>query len=95
MYLLIEERKQYQMSLSKRSKYVKRLHKKDDRGLSLKSFVHLLEKSGDPEAAFWFSGKAGDFNEKRSDKNIKAASEARFASKSARKKSKGSSISSA
>jgi len=58
-------------------------------GGSLKQFARKLLKEGDPVAKEWFSNKLGGKNQKRSDGNIKAASEARMATRAAKQKKKG------
>lgn len=55
---------------------------------SLKQFARELAREGNQDAKEWFANKRGAKNEKRSDANVKAASEARMASKAARKKTK-------
>jgi hypothetical protein len=54
---------------------------------SLKQFVKNLVKSGDVVAKDWLDNKNGVKNDKRSDANEKAAREAAFASRTARRKS--------
>jgi hypothetical protein len=56
---------------------------------SLKAFARALLKEGDPLAKEWFAHKRGSLNAKRSDANIKAALEARNATKVAKRKKKG------
>lgn len=56
---------------------------------SLKAFARALAKAGDPVAKDWFAHKLGSLNAKRSDTNIKAALEARNATKMAKRKKKG------
>lgn len=58
---------------------------------SLKAFARALAKEGDQVAKDWFANKRGKLNQKRSDANIKAAREAAFATKSAKRKKKGDS----
>jgi hypothetical protein len=57
--------------------------------VSLKAFARTLLKEGDPVAKEWFANKRGAKNQKRSDANIKAAMEARTATKAAKRKKKG------
>jgi len=55
---------------------------------SLKSFARGLAKNGDQVAKDWFNNKRGRFNQKRTDANKRAASEASQATKAAKKKKK-------
>lgn len=57
--------------------------------MPLKSFVRKLVSEGDGMAKEWLNHKNGSLNLPRSEANIKAAREARAASKLARKSKKG------
>jgi hypothetical protein len=57
---------------------------------SLKQYVRALMKSGDQTAKDWRAHKKGSLNQKRSDANIKAATECRTATKQAKRKVKAS-----
>lgn len=67
---------------------IKQLWHATGRGLSLKLFAGGLAKKGDQIAKDWFAHKKGSLNQKRSDLNIKAAMEARNATKLAKRKKK-------
>ena len=67
----------------------RRIYVRNPGGLSLKAFARGLVKDGDPTAKEWLSNKLGSKNQKRSDANIKAATEARQATKAAKRKKKG------
>lgn len=58
-------------------------------GGSLKQFARKLLKEGDATAKEWFANKRGAKNQKRTDANIKAATEARQATRAAKQKKKG------
>lgn len=68
---------------------MKQRHRSEGRGLSLKQFARKLEASGDKVAKEWFANKRGAANQQRSDANVKAAMEARTATKAAKRKKKG------
>lgn len=67
----------------------KRIYVRNPGAISLKAFARALAKAGDPIAKEWLSNKRGGQNQKRSDANIKAAMEARQATKAAKRKKKG------
>jgi hypothetical protein len=56
--------------------------------VSLKTFVRKLLKEGDQQAQDWLAHKDGSLNQPRSEANVKAAREAKAASKLARKSKK-------
>jgi hypothetical protein len=67
----------------------KRIYVRNPGAPSLKAFAKALAKDGDQVAKDWFANKRGKQNQKRSDANIKAAMEARQATKAAKRKKKG------
>ncbi len=67
----------------------KRIYVRNPGAPSLKAFARALAKESDPVAQNWLRNKLGAQNQKRSDANIKAAMEARTATKAAKRKKKG------
>lgn len=67
----------------------KRIFVRNPGAPSLKAFARALAKESDPVAQAWLANKLGAKNQKRSDSNIKAAMEARTATKAAKRKKKG------
>ena len=63
---------------------------KEGHGFSLKAFARKLLKEGSQLAKDWFAHKRGSMNQKRFDKNISNSKAAAFATKSAKRKKKGS-----
>lgn len=68
---------------------IKRIFVRNPGALSLKAFARALAKEGDQLAKEWLANKLGAKNQKRSDSSIKAAVEARTATKMAKRKKKG------
>lgn len=68
--------------------HVKALHQAGGRGLSLKVFANGLVDNGDELAKEWFANKKGAANQGRTDANIKSATEARLATRTAKRKLK-------
>ncbi len=58
------------------------------KSVSLKQFARAQAKAGDAVAKEWFANKLGAKNQKRSDANIKAKTEAAQATKAAKRKKK-------
>ena len=69
-------------------KRLKALWHAEGKGRSLKAFVKALGKDN-ADVKTWFASKHGKNNQKRTDANIKAAMEARNATKVAKRKKKG------
>jgi hypothetical protein len=67
---------------------IKKLHRTEGHGLSLKEFAHKLANAGNQIAKDWFAHKRGSLNKNRNDANCKAAIEARTATKASRRKVK-------
>jgi hypothetical protein len=67
----------------------KRIYVRNPGSPSLKEFARSLKKEGDQVAKDWLAHKRGSLNQKRSDANVKAASDARIATKAAKRKKKG------
>jgi hypothetical protein len=67
----------------------KRIYVRKPGAPSLKAFARALAKESDLVAEQWLRNKLGLKNQKRSDANIKAAMEARAATKAAKRKKKG------
>lgn len=67
---------------------IKRRHRVEGKGLSLRSFAKNLVKAGDKDAADWLAAKSGAFNLSRSDKNKQLVSAINAATKMSRTKKK-------
>ena len=71
-------------------KQLKDLHAKEGQGMSLRAFARKLANEGNTFASEWFTNKAGNLNQDRSDENKKLASLCGSATKlSKRSKKKG------
>ena len=70
---------------------VKQLWHASESGLSLKQWARTQMRSGDATAKAWFDHKDGSLDLKKSDLNVKAAREARVATRTAHRKKKNES----